>query len=478
VQPPAVRSQQTEDRGQAPQAAIQQPQRPRIVPPPRRHKVPDNLVDPNMLAPPPPIAKPKATHVSVVCYLCGTRIDVPLDQIGRTIKCPDCHARNEVVAPVTTPPPAKSAGPSLEGVEEFELSDPGERPAYRPLVAPRGEYEVLSALDPGTMTHGWTLPEDPADTGDNSNDDEMRLSAPVERVELKHEPIKLPEPDPEEAMYDGRYDDGVLGDNVNPRQSESWKKAPFLIGLVEFLFYLGTLPRWIFYSIGLIAVVNLIHGTIAAATAGTILGEALQIPLVIMSSVAVLIWTPSFLAVLLAIVEDTANGMNEVTGWPDWNIFDWIVNSLYFPAAIFAAGLPGGLIAAALLFSGMDPAIASFAIAAPVVASLVILLPLVFGSMLSDGTILSPFSPRVFRSFVAASDGWVLFYMYSILLVILAAAAGSLVVVRQPLVASLGAVGVVTLAILYARLLGRLMWYAAEKDAKLAAREALGRPAP
>ena len=54
-------------------------------------------------------------------------------------------------------------------------------------------------------------------------------------------------------------------------------------------------------------------------------------------------WVTSFAAVLLAIVQDTANGMDDVTGYPDWNIVDWVVTSMYFPAAAFVASCPAVL---------------------------------------------------------------------------------------------------------------------------------------
>src|SRR5206468_10797771 len=127
----------------------------------------------------------------------------PLDKIGQTIKCPDCHSVNEVVGPKVSGATKKPSGPTLEGVEDYGLSQDFERPKYRPLVATRGEYEVLSALDPAAVEHGWTLPDGSTATATRApeGEEEVRLSAPVERIEIKPPPIKLPERDPEEEMY-------------------------------------------------------------------------------------------------------------------------------------------------------------------------------------------------------------------------------------------------------------------------------------
>ena len=453
-------------------------QNPKSSPPPapRRERKPDGLVDPNMLAPPPPRVKPKATTIVVVCALCGTRMDVPLDQIGHQVQCPDCHIVNEVKPPKESksPPPK---GPTLEGAKAFELSDPGDRPAYRPLQATRGEYKILSAFDPASADHALNLTAGAATAAEA--DDEVRLSAPIERPPSA--PVLVlppPDPDPEDKLRDGRYDDGLIGDlNFDRTQPEAWKKAPFLLGIFEFLFHLGTLPRWIFYSLGLGTIVAMVRGVIWAATAGTVVGEASQIPLVLFSTGLIAVWTPPFLAVLLAIVEDTGNGVNEVQSWPEWNVFDWIVNSVYIPAAVFFSGLPGGLVAALMLLGGVSPESSPLAIAAPVVLSWLVLFPPVFCSMLVEGSVMAPFSADVLRSFSAAADGCFLFVIYSIVLALLGVGAFSLILANNILFAALGAAGLVILTFLYARLLGRLIWFASQKDLRLRERRAQSTPA-
>ena len=70
------------------------------------------------------------------------------------------------------------------------------------------------------------------------------------------------------------------------------------------------------------------------------------------------------------------------------------------------------------------------------------------------------------RALKIASDAWVFFYMYSILLVLLATAAVGMLIVENFLATAIGAVAFVAVAFVYARLLGRLMWVAAQRDAK------------
>jgi hypothetical protein len=175
----------------------------------------------------------------------------------------------------------------------------------------------------------------------------------------------------------------------------------------------------------------------------------------------------SFAAVLFAIVQDTANGGDEIDSYPDWNIVDWVATAMYFPIAAFVAGLPGSVFTVALLGTGLDPTYGAFAAVAPLVLSWVVLFPLVIYSMLAEGSIMSPFSTATYKSLHEASAGWVFFYMYAVVLGIIGGAAFAFVCSTHPLVNTVGSIGVVFVAVLYCRILGRLMWYAAEKMAKL-----------
>jgi hypothetical protein len=125
------------------------------------------------------------------------------------------------------------------------------------------------------------------------------------------------------------------------------------------------------------------------------------------------------------------------------------------------------LLTGLLLAAGLDPATASQGGAAPLLLSWAVLLPIVLGSMLTEGTILAIFSPHIYRSLQHTLGAWTLLYMYSILGALLGAAAVGMVVGTSAVGRSLGAAGLVTLALLYARVLGRLLWYANGQLARL-----------
>jgi hypothetical protein len=433
-------------------------------------------VDPNLLPPPPPVAKPKPTQVAVVCQLCGTRTYAPLEKIGQTIKCPDCHTLNEV-PPLKEPPAVKTAGPTLEGTEEYGMSDVVERPKYRPLQATRGEYEVLSALDPASVEHRLTVPGQqprkarPAATAtaEPAPDEEVSLSPAVERVTVEQIPVNYVEIEPEDAMYDGRYEDGAIGDAVDPKAPDAWKRAPFVYGILGILWQPAVVMRLIGFGVWLGIMAALARLWVAMARDD---GQGQIFALLIMWGAIPVgaTWLVAFAAAVQSIIEATANGETDVKNWPDWNVYEWFAASRFILIAAFIAGLPGGLLGAATLAASTnDPAMAAFGIAAPPVLSWMVLFPFVLYSMMVEDTVFAVASAEAFRSLQVAADGWVFFYMYSIALVLLAVGAAAMMLVDQFLVGALGSCAMVAVLIVYARLLGRLMWYTGQREAKRAA---------
>ena len=83
---------------------------------------------------------------------------MPLSKAGESVKCPDCHSINVVPGLKQEPAENKSKGPTLEGTEDFGMSEVVDRPKYRPLQSPQGEYQVLSAMDPASMEYRLTVP--------------------------------------------------------------------------------------------------------------------------------------------------------------------------------------------------------------------------------------------------------------------------------------------------------------------------------
>jgi DNA-directed RNA polymerase subunit RPC12/RpoP len=258
----------------------------------------DTLVDPNLLPPPPPRAKPKAKEIAVVCKLCGTRTYAPLDKAGQEIKCPDCHSRNVVPRPqAPAPAQAKAPGPTLDDVEDFPLSDVIERPKYRPLVVPRGDDIELASFDSAkvqspaaapTETRPSRVTVEPVEDEPSAEDDEVILEPPVERADLVRDPRSIspsPELEPPDPMYDGRYEGGAIGDGVDPRSPDAWKRAPLVYGILGFVFMSSAVARVVLYGLWLTLVAVLVKLSLAflkeegVAQAGAIATVAVFVPL-------------------------------------------------------------------------------------------------------------------------------------------------------------------------------------------------------
>ena len=484
------------------------------------HRPPDQLVDPNLLPPPKPRPKPKLEQVPVVCKLCGTRMHVPLAKIGQTIQCPDCHSIQEIKAPAAPAMP-KKAGPTLDEAPDIGLSEPVERPKYRPIVAPRDDDAILSQLEGADHPPGWSAPEPaappvvqsptapaaadpprrsrapapgapavepeivleeippdapaaapaeyeappeyaPEEVDGGDADPELALEAPVDRIEVKPElPKTYLAPDPEEErLISGRYDDDDMlgGGHVDRKSPEAWKRAPFLYGLVEFLVYPSTLPRLIAYSVGAVIIASLFGTAMAYTTAG---GMATVAGMMLYRSATVfgLLYVIPLSACALAIVQDTANGVDAVESWPDWNVGEWFGPALYFPAAAFVAAFPGMVLAWLLSLSEIPAIVPPI----PIVLCLVAFFPLVLFSMLVEGSVMAPFSPHAYKSLTTVGEGWMLFYVYTIPLGVFGGLGLGVMVIGGLAWGIVGALLAISIMFLYCRILGRLMWYSQNK---------------
>ena len=418
-------------------------------------------------------------------------------QIGATLRCPDCFTDVEVKAPKVGPPPAKKK--TLDELEEFQLSDPGERPTYKPMVETRGEYAELHLLDTkspprreptaqgtGEVVSSSSPTVDPmmrevrfpapleasspvhsptavAHGDDNLDDQEVVLSAPVERIELKTE-IKVPNipPPPMEERKEPGWNDDDWGFISDPRIKGSWKKSPFYIGIFGIFTDLHVLLRVVAYSIGLTVVITLLANAMILADPLRDQRVAAVVTFSFFAIAGSLVFI-SFSPCLLAIATDTANGEDKVQSWPDWSVTEWIFSALYIPVAGALAALPGVIMAS--MFLAVGEGAQWFAPFPPLVTFLAIF-PILFSSMLTESSIVYLISGTVLKSFRSHGDGWISFYVISFFL-FLFAAVGALIVEGGIQLEGTGlvfscataAVMFVFLLMLYFRLLGRLMWY-------------------
>ena len=158
----------------------------------------------------------------------------------------------------------------------------------------------------------------------------------------------------------------------------------------------------------------------------------------------------------LTIMQDTANGQDVITQWPDSGLLDLVGESLAFALAVFYSILPGLIpfvIAGALgvlletrwFFLGL---------------SLYVFFPVVQMSLLESASLSTPFSQPILASIRAEFWLWCTFYLTSFaiaLIVALTMLAGLRSQCSLFVLMLLAGVWVLAL-FLYFRLLGRLAW--------------------
>jgi len=168
------------------------------------------------------------------------------------------------------------------------------------------------------------------------------------------------------------------------------------------------------------------------------------------ASVAALLWVTVALVYYVAIVRDTAHGIDRAVRWPEGIFLDWMAESLYVANSLALGVLPGlGIV----YLAGLRGTAALLSIP----ASLLVLYPIVLLSMLERDSPLNPLSLPTWRSLLTAWWAWGLFYIESVFLSVAAgwllwACVWMLGWMAIPLVAFV----LVAAMMIYFRLLGRL----------------------
>lgn len=416
---------------------------------------------------------PEPQHVGFPCDHCGTRLHALVEQVGQKIECPDCGVYVRVPPPAPPKPKSAYATP-FEEIEAYEVEDPAEvrRPELEIAVTPEFSFSCLvceSRLS-ATADQIGTLLVCP-DCGHRQMVRQPKPK-PVKRpppaiAQEEREPYGIDRPieTPAAEMYVDT-DEEALGERAKAlgygRKSERPRppERPFVSGVANFLaspgvpFRVFLLWPWMALWVFLVTL-----GTNAALSGGvaTIGGMAF----IMSASVLTILWTATAGAVYLSILQDTANGNDEID-WPDGLFVDWMFSILIFIISCFYTLLPA---VAAIWILGFDSFSALKAVV--VLGDLFFVYPIVLLSLLETSSLFDPFSPPVWRSMKLAAGAWVKFYLASAaflgvtLFVAMASTYGGLLVT---VAATTGAI--VILGMFYARLLGRLAWVSSDAIAQ------------
>jgi DNA-directed RNA polymerase subunit M/transcription elongation factor TFIIS len=390
---------------------------------------------------------------SFICRLCGTRLYARPDQIGATIRCPDCHTDNVVASP-PKPTERKRFMDETDLYELQPLDDDFSRPAEdeqlfrfrcpvcESLLYGRRERvgEPITCHDCGSSLVVPKPPPPKKRAPVSAEDPGIIVAAPSDRKEL--------ETNVGQIMARARQ--RVL---EREREIPQPPRRPFVSGLFLFPFYGSVAPTWVVQSM----VLSLILWLVTAAFEMTGKMQIIGIFLMIIASVL------SFVLIVLAavcwmtIIQWTAMGYPTVREWPAVEIFEWLWKTFFLISAFGLSVAPGALLAS-VLPGGLGRALYALPFA-------FLLFPFVLLSMLDADSPFVPFTRFIHGSITAVPRAWVIFYAQTFLLLVVVAVPQA-VAALVPDERSWQYVSIVVLMIattLYFRLLGRLAWYINEK---------------
>ena len=291
---------------------------------------------------------PDDKYFAVVCPLCHTRMEATREQVGQSITCPDCRRPFEIKAP---PPAVAKYRWTEDDGEEVRLEPTFERPQLEKPVLPVMEKERKPR-----------------------------------RAARRRGPQRLPL----QAMMSGV---AVLFSHAN-----IWR-------------------RWLAYSTVLMISLGLFdYGffqmrQFAEAKEKIPLPTALGLAVVVFSAgILAVLWFMSIARGLLAILDDTSEGLDRVENWPEGNIFGGIRSAMSIFYALVLSLVPGSALCS-LIGGFVEDA---WLLIPPL--SVVLLFPLFLLSMLEKDSAVEPFSSEVWESLSDAREAWILMYAISVVI--------------------------------------------------------------
>lgn len=392
---------------------------------------------------PAPQKKPLLTsdyEFGLNCHICGTRIDVTDRDVGRRVKCPDCHS----LIAVREPHPSKRRPPAARQPAESSASQ---------SVAEDDEFRLAGGAGDAALPTAY-----------QSMASDLLRKAEAEAARQTPQARSFT---PQDALRDTLQKAKDELDEAAERTRPPLPDAPFRDRIASYLFDPSTIGR--LAVLGAALFVEL--GAIQMAIEYTHGGGLQQFVSVLLRMFAVtfgfLLGTTMSVS-LQGILQDTSNGLDVIESWPDLNFLDWIGDAFYVFNSLFVAVAPAFALGQVVGWAGAPTGVYWTVVLVGVAAGLILVFPLLLLSMMEAGSAFVPVSAPVFRSVGLSPGRWLTFSLLGMLLV---GAGLALLVVRfawspPMLVNLLLAFLVVLLASFYFRLLGRLAWCGEEAVAQ------------
>ena len=372
--------------------------------PPEARRV--STVDNELWAPGEAAPIEQQVYVPVHCRVCDTRMYATAGQVGSDIKCPDCGAKTTVKMVATRsgpPPPVVSLG------EGYELEEP----------PPALTFELVG--------YGRRVPSALVEARSDSTD-VPGGSRPATRKRHRQAPKLWMAPS--EFLY------------------------PCNRGVVGTLLLTATLLTAVYFLTRLIDVFS-----------GELLTAVAAVFFIVIDVTLVSLALAYFSTLLVAIVEVSSDGADQVNEELELMYADRIWRMLFVVAAWVYAAAPGMLLDLAAGSPDFWRWKLGIAVVAPGVISWFLLLPVTQLSVLETSSLAAPISFQILRSMKKSPCAWLIFYSVSGFLAACNAVAAALLVEFASPLPRVWGLMLATLfsLVIYYRLLGRLAWYLSER---------------
>ena len=386
-------------------------------------------------------------RVTVECPICCAQLRPEARSKARTVKCPDCDSAVHVPALRDLPDPDRLASDAYELAGLIDEEDLG--PAERVRVTCPKCRVVLRAP---VRDKPRRMPCPKCSAGVPIPGRQPRARAPepppvVFRKSPKRKKQAPTTPGLIDALGSLRFEES---EGAPPR----W---PLVWGVFTFPWHPEVLLRWLFLSVGYATIGLLAAGVVWCVIVG---GPMLRAAYAFMFPLCwITLWTISYTAACaLIVIEQTANGTQEIGDWPEPHWTGWLLEL----AQIL---LPGVVAVLAAWGTGLAFKATTGAFWIPFAAAFAVVFPIVWLSSLECDSTFLPFSAPVLRSLFKFWWGWLLFYVETAVLLMLWP--GLLLFgIQWDVFGAALATGPVLAAVvlIYMRLVGRLAWCITHAD--------------
>lgn len=431
--------------------------------------------------PEPPKTPPPPESVTFSCSLCETRITVPINGVGKKVKCPDCYRVNIVPPP---PAPAKPRIPAAMSGDQYEVWGVDEAPLSADMLATQeklyavpcrlcqtlmyvAEAQLGSELEcpdccvktVATKPKSTEVVRPAEDDGGEYELDET--SAPMSRPTVV--PVAIREAERLQAARDDP--ETVEGrkrrkEKLDARDRPIMPKVPLVSGVLRMLLTSEVFSRGVLaglYLAGVAAIFASVLGNLGGGGGrfGGGMGAIAAICFGVGGVILGTLWYGLASAQWLAVLTESAEGHDELYAPPNWNFMEWAGEAFYLLMSVSVGCVPAWLAWKASFAAPTEVRIVLSA------AAWLLAFPVAILSALHEGSPMGVISPRLLSSFIHCPGQWLLFYLESGLFAAgFGLAAVGLAQFRLPVVTI--SLLFVAAMFLYMRLIGRLGWWLAE----------------